>query len=149
MLDRKAQTDCKMTRDAFTYDPERDVFICPQGHDLPLRSVNAETRVKRYKAKASQCRDCPLRSHCTDAPYRTVIRLMDEEARQIVRDLAKTDAYQAARARPKKVEMLFAHLKRWLKLTRLRLRGLSGANEEFLLAATAQNLKRLVKLSTA
>ena len=74
---------------------------------------------------------------------------MHEEARQIVRDLAKTDAYQVARARRKKVEMLFAHLKRWLKLTRLRLRGLSGANEEFLLAATAQNLKRLAKLSTA
>ena len=67
---------------------------------------------------------------------------MDEEARE----LADTDAFQAARARRKKIEMLFAHLKRWLKLTRLRLRGLSGANEEFLLAATAQNLKRLVKL---
>jgi hypothetical protein len=74
---------------------------------------------------------------------------MDEEARQVVRELAKTDTFQVARACRKKVEMLFAHLKRWLKLTRLRLRGLSGANEEFLLAATAQNLKRLVKLSTA
>ena len=149
VLDRKGQTDGKMTRDAFTYDAERDVFTCPQGHDLPLRSVNAETRVKRYKAKASQCGECPLRSRCTDAPFRTVIRLMDEEARQIVRDLAKTDAFQVARARRKKVEMLFAHLKRWLKLTRLRLRGLSGANEEFLLAATAQNLKRLAKLRPA
>jgi len=46
----------------------------------------------------------------------------------------------------KKVEMLFAHLKRHLNLRRLKLRGLAGANEEFLLAATAQNLKRLVKL---
>lgn len=71
---------------------------------------------------------------------------MDEEARQKARDLAETDAFQIARTRRKKIEMLFAHLKRWLKLTRLRLRGLSGANEEFLLAATAQNLKRLVKL---
>ena len=114
-----------------------------------MRSVNSETRVKGDKAKASQCGDCPLRSKCTDAPYRTVIRLMDEEARQVVRDLAKTDAFQVARARRKKVEMLFAHLKRWLKLTRLRLRGLSGANEEFLLAATAQNLKHLAKLSPA
>ena len=71
---------------------------------------------------------------------------MDEEARQKVRELADTNAFHAARARRKKIEMLFAHLKRWLKLTRLRLRGLSGAKEEFLLAATAQNLKRLVKL---
>ena len=146
VLDRKAQTDGKLTRDAFIYDADRDTFICPQGHELPLRSVNEETRVKRYKAKASQCGNCPLRNHCTDAPSRTVTRLMDEEARQTTRDLADTDAFQTARARRKKIEMLFAHLKRWLKLTRLRLRGLSGANEEFLLAATAQNLKRLVKL---
>ena len=146
VLDRKSQTDGKLTRDAFTYDAERDVYVCPQGHDLPLRGVNTETRVKRYKAKAPQCRDCPLRAHCTDAPSRTVVRLMDEEARQKARDLADTDAFHTARTRRKKIEMLFAHLKRWLKLTRLRLRGLSGANEEFLLAATAQNLKRLVKL---
>lgn len=146
VLDRKGQTDGKLTRDAFAYDAERDIFICPQGHELPLRSVNTETRVNRYKAKKSQCRDCPLRAQCTDAPFRTVVRLMDEDARQKARELAATDAFHAARARRKKIEMLFAHLKRWLKLTRLRLRGLSGANEEFLLAATAQNLKRLVKL---
>jgi hypothetical protein len=74
---------------------------------------------------------------------------MDEEARQNVRDLVETGVFQIARAHRKKVEMLFAHLKRWLKLTRLRLRGLSGANGGCLLAATAQNLKRLVKLSPA
>lgn len=146
VLDRKAQTDGKLTRDAFEYDAERDLYVCPQGHELPLRRVDKDTRVKRYHAKASLCGNCPIRSECTDAPFRTVVRLLDEEARQKVRDLAETDAFQAARTLRKKIEMLFAHLKRWLKLTRLRLRGLSGANEEFLLAATAQNLKRLVKL---
>jgi len=74
------------------------------------------------------------------------MRLMDEEARQTVWDLANTKAFQIARTRRKKIEMLFAYLKRWQKLTRLRIRGLSRAQEEFLLAATAQNLKRLVKL---
>ena len=74
------------------------------------------------------------------------MRHLDEEARQTARDLAETDAFQEARRKRKKIEMLFAHLKRWQKLTRLRLRGLSGATEEFLLAATAQNLKRLAKL---
>ena len=48
--------------------------------------------------------------------------------------------------RRKKVEMLFAHLKRILRLTRLRLRGPNGAKDEFLLAATAQNLRRLAHL---
>jgi hypothetical protein len=126
--------------------PTRHVYVCPTGHPLNLARIDTKTRVKRYKAKKSTCGICPLRSQCTDAPFRTIVRLMDEEARQAVRDLADTEAYQVARARRKKIEMLFAHLKRWLKLTRLGLRGLSGANEEFLLAATAQNLKRLVKL---
>lgn len=147
VLDRKAQTFGKFTRDDFTYDPARDAFVCPQGHELALRSVNEETRVKRYKPKISSCRGCPVKVNCTDAPTRSVVRLMDEEARQKARELSCTQAYQTARRRRKKIEMLFAHLKRWQKLTRLRLRGLSGATEEFLLAATAQNLKRLVKLT--
>ncbi len=146
VLDRKGQTDGKLTRDAFAYDAERDIYVCPEGHPLLLARIDTKTRVKRYTARKSTCRNCPLRDQCTDAPFRTVVRLMDEEARQKARDLAETDAFHTARARRKKIEMLFAHLKRWLKLTRLRLRGLSGANEEFLLAAAAQNLKRLVKL---
>ena len=46
----------------------------------------------------------------------------------------------------KRSEMLFAHLKRILRLDRLRLRGPNGARDEFLLAATAQNLRKLAKL---
>jgi hypothetical protein len=46
----------------------------------------------------------------------------------------------------KKVEILFAHMKRILKMERLRLRGLSGARDEFLLTATAQNLRRMAKI---
>lgn len=61
-------------------------------------------------------------------------------------DIAKTDAYVVSRRERKKVEMLFAHLKRILKLDRLRLRGPNGAKDEFLLAATAQNLRKLAKL---
>ena len=146
VLDRKAQTFGKLTRDAFVYCADKDVYVCPEGHTLNLARIDTKTRVKRYTARKSTCGNCSLRGKCTDAPFRTIVRLMDEEARQTARDLVDTEAYQTARARRKKIEMLFAHLKRWLKLTRLRLRGLSGANEEFLLAATAQNFKRLVKL---
>ena len=46
----------------------------------------------------------------------------------------------------KKIEMLFAHLKRILKLDRLRLRGPTGARDEFILVATAQNLRKMAKL---
>jgi hypothetical protein len=68
-----------------------------------------------------------------------------ESARDVARDMAKTDAYKQSRKDRKKVEMLFAHLKRIMKLDRLRLRGLTGAHDEFLLAAAAQNLRRMAK----
>ena len=64
----------------------------------------------------------------------------------MARDIAKTDAYLTSRRQRKKVEMLFAHLKRILNLGRLRLRGPNGARDEFHLAATAQNLRKLAKL---
>ena len=74
------------------------------------------------------------------------MRSIHEGARDLARDIAKTDAYVTSRRQRKKVEMLFAHLKRILKLDRLRLRGPCGARDEFLLAATAQNLRKLAKL---
>jgi hypothetical protein len=72
--------------------------------------------------------------------------LLHEAARDKARAIAKTEAYLVSRRERKKVEMLFAHLKRILRLDRLRLRGPNGARDEFLLAATAQNLRKLAKL---
>jgi uncharacterized protein with von Willebrand factor type A (vWA) domain len=74
------------------------------------------------------------------------IEVDDEHARDMARAIAKSWAGRTSRRLRKKVEMLFAHLKRILKLDRLRLRGPNGAHDEFLLAATAQNLRKLAKL---
>ena len=63
----------------------------------------------------------------------------------MARDIAATDAYVTSRRERKKVEMLFAHLKRILKLDRLRLRGPCGARDEFLLAAKVHNLRKMAK----
>jgi hypothetical protein len=71
---------------------------------------------------------------------------MHENARDVARDIATTDAFATSRRQREKIEMLFAHLKRILRLDRLRLRGLNGARGEFHLAATAQNLRKLAKL---
>ena len=70
---------------------------------------------------------------------------LNEDVRDRVRALANTEAFQQSRRERKKIEMRFAHMKRILRLDRLRLRGLSGARDEVLLTATAQNLRRLVK----
>ena len=93
------------------------------------------------------CKICPLKQQCCPKdPARKVLRSIHEEARDVARALAKTEAFEQSRSDRKKVEMLFAHLKRILKLGRLRLRGPHGARDEFLLAATAQNLRKLAKL---
>jgi hypothetical protein len=77
---------------------------------------------------------------------RKIARSVHEAARDKARAIAKTEAYAVSCRERKKVEMLFAHLKRILRLGRLRLRGPNGAKDEFLLAATAQNLRKLAKL---
>ena len=82
---------------------------------------------------------------CPKTPARKIRRSVHEDSRDVARELATTQRYQQSMRDRKKVEMLFAHLKRILKLDRLRLRGLSGAQDEFLLAATAQNLRRMAK----
>ena len=83
---------------------------------------------------------------CPNAVARKIPRDLNEDARDVARAHAATPQYVEARRRRKKVEMLFAHFKRILRLARLRLRGPNGANDEFLLAATAQNLRRLARL---
>lgn len=101
----------------------------------------------RYRASKLDCDVCSLKPQCCPkAPARTLLRSIHEGARDMARDIAKTEAYVVSRRERKKVEMLFAHLKRILKLDRLRLRGPCGARDEFLLAATAQNLRKMAKL---
>ena len=68
-----------------------------------------------------------------------------EREREHVRQLAGTPAFKKSAHERRKVEMLFAHLKRNLEIRRLRLHGLTDASDEFLLAATAQNLRRLAR----
>lgn len=82
---------------------------------------------------------------CPNTPMRNIVRIVHEAARNIARAIAKTDDCKQSRKDRKKAEKLFAHLKRIMKLDRLRLRGLTGAKDEFLLATTAQNLRRMAK----
>ena len=98
-----------------------------------------------YRPRARDCRGCPLKPQCC-APVRRIPRSIYEPARDVARALAKTQAFERSCRDRKRVEMLFAHLKRILRLGRLRLRGPRGAQFEFTLAAIAQNLRRLAKL---
>jgi transposase len=148
VIDKSKRDDGTFNREAFTFDKEHNVYICPAGKTLTTtgRLVNEGETTLLYFASVLDCRSCLLRARCCPkAPLRRIPRSIYEEARDVARALAKTRAFEQSRRDRKKVEMLFAHLKRILRLGRLRLRGPSGAQFEFTLAAIAQNLKRLAK----
>ena len=98
-----------------------------------------------YRSRPADCAACELKPQCTIGPKRGVTRLVNEEARDTVRALAGTDAYVHARRRRQRIERVFGHLKRNLGLRTLKLRGLSGAAEEFTMAAAAYNLQLLAR----
>jgi hypothetical protein len=102
-------------------------------------------RAYYYRATEEQCRGCGQKRRCTAGASRKVSVNWHEAARQAVRELAGTPAYERSRRARYRIEALFAELKRRICLTRVRLRRLWNVGEQFLLAATAQNIKRLVR----
>lgn len=144
--DKSARADGKFSREDFIFDRERNVYVCPAGKLLTHSGIIDQGRILPYRASAYDCSRCELKPRCTTAIARKVSRDIDEDIREHVRALANTEAFQQSRRERKKVEMRFAHMKRILRLDRLRLRGLSGTKDEVLLTATAQNLRRLAKL---
>ena len=148
VIDKSQREDGTFSREDFVYDAERDAYTCPAGKTLATTGhVNADNGI-RYIASVPVCRACPLKPNCCpNMPSRRIVRDVHEAARDVARALAKTKAYELSRHLRKKVEMLFAHLKRILRLDRLRLRGPNGAQFEFTFAAIAQNLRRLAKLT--
>lgn len=148
VFDKSARRDGTFERSAFTYDHGGDVYFCPTGKMLTTKGtlVN-DGATLLYRASRFDCQACDLKERCTPRePARKVSRSIFEGARDMARDIMNSEEGRASKRQRKKVEMLFAHLKRILKLDRLRLRGPCGARDEFHLAATAQNLRKMAKL---
>ena len=148
VFDKSARADGTFSREDFAYNQQADVYVCPAGKVLSSTGtlVNDRTTLL-YRASKHDCDACELKPRCClNVPARKVPRSIHENARDVARDVARTEAYMTSRRERKKIEMLFAHLKRILRLDRLRLKGPSGAHDEFLLAATVQNLRKLAKL---
>jgi Transposase DDE domain len=133
------------TRADFTFDPQANVFTCPGGKQLTSTGLVRADGTMPYWASPKDCRACPLKPRCTKGTKRIVTRNFFEAEREYVRALRGTEAFERSARERRKIEMSFAHLKRNLGFRRLRLRGLTGAADEFLLAATVQNLKKLVR----
>src|SRR5882757_6321848 len=148
VFDKSARKDGTFSREDFTYDPAGDIYVCPGGKMLTTTGTRVnDDATLLYRASKVDCDACALKPRCCPKEVaRKVPRSIHEGARDMARTIAKSWEGRVSRRLRKKVEMLFAHLKRILKLDRLRLRGPKGARDEFLLAATAQNLRNLAKL---
>ena len=142
--DKSTRDDGTFSRTDFTFDKEKNIYTCPAGKTLTTTGHLHTDHALRYLASVPECRACPLKSKCCpNMPSRRVVRDVNEDARDVARALMGTPEYAKSRDERKKVEMKFAHLKCHHGLERLRLRGRSGARDEFTLAAIVQNLKTL------
>ena len=139
--DRK---DGIFSRSDFRWDRKRGVYICPNGKLLRTSGTVHDGRTLLYRASKGDCDVCPIRAKCcTTADARKIPRDLHEDARDVARQKMTTRAFARSRDERKRVEMRFAHLKTHHGFERMRLRGLSGARDEFHLAAIVQNLKTL------
>jgi hypothetical protein len=145
--DMSKRKDGTLSREDFVFDAERDLYICPQGKTLKTTGRVFLGNTLYYRASKLDCDRCPVKMRCCpNSPARRIPRDVNEAARDRSRVLMETDAFLESRRARKKIETRFGDLKWNLGRTRLRLRGLSGARDEFLLLATVQNLRRLAKL---
>jgi hypothetical protein len=149
VIDKSARRDGTFAREDFRYNHDSDTYTCPAGKTLATSGtlVN-DGATLLYRGSTLDCGTCQFKARCCpNTPARKIPRSLHEGARNLARSLARTSAFEQSRRDRKRVEMLFAHLKRILKLGRLRLRGPRGAQDEFTLAAIAQNLRRLAALT--
>jgi transposase len=132
--------------DRFTYRPETNSFECPEGRELKYRGIKpAVNRSHIYRSTEAQCRGCSRKAECTSGRYKQLVIHVEEEVRQRARLRAQQPDYFRHQRNRRKIEALFGELKNRICLRRVRLRRLKHVREQFLMAATAQNLKRLVR----
>jgi DDE family transposase len=147
VIDKSKRDDGTFSREDFTFDRASDTYTCPAGKVLTTTGRIMNDDQVLYRASKLDCDICRFKMRCCPKePARKVPRSIHEDARDVARAVGKTDAFEQSCRERKRIEMLFAHLKRILRLGRLRLRGPLGAQDEFTLAAIAQNLRRLAKL---
>ncbi len=156
VVDKTGRKDGAFEVGDFQWDDKKNEYRCPGGQALKSHRGKARTSRKGvtkentviYRSRPSDCSACEWKPRCCpNTAHRKIARSIYEDSRNVARRITQSEQYRASQKERRKVEVLFAHLKRILGLDRLRLRGLTGANDEFLLAATVQNLRQLTKTS--
>jgi Transposase DDE domain len=133
--DKSERADGTFSRSDFLFDSVSNTYTCPGRQNsaqyrrpfaMPRTGVT-KNNTRLYRASQSDCAEYALKARCCPGQLRRKVpRSVHEAPREVVRGLTSTPEYLQLRRERKKVEMLFAHLQRILKLNRLRLRGPSG-----------------------
>jgi len=140
--DASGRDDGTFSRSDFRWVKRRGIYVCPNNKALRTTGTVYDGALLRYRASKCDCDACPLKmKRCPNTPARHVPRDLQEDARDVVRRLTRAKAFLKSRDERNRVEMRFAHLKNHPGFERMRLRDLSGARDEFHLAAIVQNLK--------
>ena len=141
--------------EGFIYNKEEDHYLCPQGEIIPFKKVlldhRTKTKKKEYRSSSLQCKGCPLASSCLGKSAKekkfSVTYYRDQYERNNQR--LKTEKGKQAKAkRQSTVEPVFGTLTQYLGMRKVNVRGLAGANKVMLMAATAYNIKKLLKFKT-
>lgn len=134
-----------MRKSAFQYDPVADVYRCPQGRELPYATTD-RNGYRQYKSDPSVCRTCPLLASCTSnaKAERTITRHVWQDARD------RADAHRLTqwgkriyKRRKETVERSFADAKQLFGHRYARFRGILRVSRQCLMAAAAQNMKKI------
>jgi hypothetical protein len=129
----------------FKYDEENDEYICPEGNRLHFSSYHKRNGNKIFRAKVSHCKNCKNKKKCTSAKSRTLAVSVNKKIIEETIKLSKTKKYRQAMYYRKQIEALFGEAKMQMGLNQAKFRERWNVSEQFLLTATAQNIKRLIK----
>jgi len=133
-------------REKFTHDMTRDLFICPEGKELKYWGIHKRSRQHVYRARKKDCTICPRKAECTKDRARSVSYHIYEDSIEKARQLNKTTEYRISQRMRKKIEELFGEAKEFMGLRQAKFRRTKFVKEQVLMTATAQNIKRMIKM---
>ena len=134
------------TREAFTYEEAKDIYICPEGKELRYWGIHKHSRQHVYRARTKDCTACMKKHECTRDRARSVGFHIYDESIKKAKELNKTKEYRISQRMRKRIEELFGEAKEFMGLRVAKFRTLKLLKEQILMTATAQNIKRMVKL---
>jgi len=147
IMDSRSQNDRGIySIEQFSFDPGENRFLCPSGKELKYWGIHKQSKQHVYRARTKDCKVCLRKAECTRDRSRSLSYHIYEESINQARQINQTRAYRISQRMRKRIEELFGEAKEWMGLRRAKFRRRKFIREQVLMTATAQNIKRMVKL---